>query len=100
MLSNDLDDRNNRRGLERIYSNSGNPRLIDLFGNRCNRLLDIGCGAGDNAALVKSRYSECDVFGITHSPVEAELAQKHMTRCWVFDIEDDKLPDDLVHQSF
>lgn len=84
---------------DRVYSNKGNPPLIDLLGKGCNRLLDIGCGAGDNAALIKSRYPECDVFGITHSAVEADLARKHMAQCWVFDIED-KLPDDLAHQSF
>ncbi len=84
---------------QRVYSNQGNPPLIDLLGKGCKRLLDIGCGAGDNAALVKSRYSECEVFGITHSVVEAELAQRHMTRCWVVNIEG-KLPDDLDHQLF
>lgn len=84
---------------ERVYSNHGNPPLIDLLGKGCNRMLDIGCGAGDNAALIKSRHSEAEVFGITHSAAEAELARRHMTRCWVFDIED-KLPDDLVDQSF
>ena len=84
---------------ERVYSNQGNPPLIDLLGKRCKRLLDVGCGAGDNAALVKSRHPECDVFGITHSAIEAELAQRHMVRCWVFDIEG-KLPDDLSHESF
>lgn len=84
---------------DRVYSNNGNPALIDLLGKGCNRLLDIGCGAGDNAALIKSKYPECDVFGITHSAAEAELAQSHMTRCWVLDIEDN-LPDDLAHQSF
>ena len=84
---------------ERVYSNQGNPPLIDLMGKGCKRLLDIGCGAGDNAALVKSKNSECDVFGITHSAVEADLAQRHMTRCWIFDIED-VLPDDLADQVF
>ena len=84
---------------ERIYSNQGNPPLINLLGKSCKRLLDIGCGAGDNAVLVKARYSECDLFGITHSAAEAELAQKYMKRCWVFDIEDE-LPDDLAQQSF
>jgi SAM-dependent methyltransferase len=83
----------------RVYSNQGNAPLIDLLDKGCNRLLDIGCGAGDNAAMVKLRFPECDVFGITHSVAEAELAQRHMTQCWVFDIEG-KLPDDLTHQSF
>lgn len=84
---------------ERVYSNQGNPPLIDLLDKGCNRLLDIGCGAGDNAALVKSRHSKCEVFGITRSAAEAELAQNRMVRCWVFDIED-KLPDDLAKQIF
>lgn len=81
---------------DRIYSNQGNSPLIDLLGKGYNRLLDIGCGAGDNAALIKSRHPECDVFGITHS---VDLARRHMTQCWVFDIED-KFPDDLAKQSF
>ena len=84
---------------ERVYSNQGNPPLIDLLSTGCNRLLDVGCGAGDNAALVKSRYSDCAVFGITHSTVEADIAKTRTVRCWVFDIEGN-LPDDLVHQSF
>lgn len=84
---------------ERIYSNKGNPHLIDLLDKGCNRLLDIGCGAGDNAALVKSKYPECDVYGITHSAAEAELTQRYMTQCWVFDIEDE-FPGDLSHHSF
>lgn len=84
---------------ERVYSNQGNPPLIDLLGKDCSRLLDIGCGAGDNAALLKSRYPECELFGITHSAVEAEFARKYMTHCWVCDIEN-KLPPDLTSQSF
>ena len=84
---------------DRVYSNQGNSPLIDLLGKDCKRLLDIGCGAGDNAALIKSRYSECDVFGITHSAVEADLARRHMAQCWVFDVEH-KFPDDLANQSF
>lgn len=84
---------------ERVYTNEGNPPLVDLLGKGCKRLLDVGCGAGDNAALVKSRYPGCDVFGITRSDAEAELARRHMARCWVFDIED-RIPDDLACQSF
>jgi len=90
---------NGKKSPERIYSNQGNPPLIDLLGKGFGCILDIGCGAGDNAALIKTRYRDCDVFGITHSVGEAELAKKYMTRCWVFDIED-KLSDDLVDQSF
>jgi len=62
-------------------------------------VLDIGCGAGNNAALIRSMNTACDIFGITYSASEAALAQKHMTKCWVADIEG-KLPDDLINQSF
>jgi SAM-dependent methyltransferase len=86
-------------GKGRVYVNNGNSPLIDLIAAGCRRVLDIGCGAGDNAALIKSRYSECEVFGITHSATEAELARKHLARCWVFDIEY-ALPDELIDQSF
>ena len=84
---------------ERVYSNQGNPSLLDLLAKGCNRVLDIGCGAGDNAALIKFKHPQCDIYGITHSAAEAELAQRWMSRCWVFDIEG-KLPDDLVQQAF
>lgn len=84
---------------DRVYSNQGNFPLIGLLGKGCRRLLDVGCGAGDNAVLIKSRHSECDVFGITHSAAEAALARRHMAQCWVFDVED-RFPDDLAHQSF
>lgn len=84
---------------DRVYSNKGNPPLIDLLGKGCNRLLDIGCGAGDNAALIRSKYAACDVFGITYSAAEAEVAKNHMKQCFVFDIESEP-PADLANQSF
>lgn len=40
---------------------------LDLLGKGCNRLLEFGSRAGENAALITCRHSECDVFGITHS---------------------------------
>lgn len=84
---------------ERVYCNAGNPPLIDLLGKDCNNLLDIGCGAGDNAVLVKFAYSECNIYGITHSVPEAELTRNRMVRCWVFDIEHE-FPADLEDQLF
>jgi trans-aconitate methyltransferase len=76
-LQKNIDERITSPATERVYSNQGNSPLIDLLGKGCKRLLDIGCGAGDNAALVKSKYPECDVFGITHSTREAELAKTY-----------------------
>ncbi len=83
----------------RIYANAGNPPLIALLAGGCNSLLDVGCGAGDNAALVKAKYPECQISGITHSAAEAGFARRHMVHCWVFNIEGD-LPSDLANLSF
>jgi SAM-dependent methyltransferase len=83
----------------RIYSNRGNASLIDLLTKEPARVLDIGCGAGDNAALVKLRYPETKIFGVTRSPAEALLARRHMHYCWTFDIETD-FPEDLKSQRF
>ncbi len=71
----------------RVYSNSGNAPLLALLPRSCRRLLDVGCGAGDNAALLGARAPGCRVDGITQSLAEAELAGPRLARCWVFDIE-------------
>lgn len=65
----------------------------------CRRVLDVGCGAGDNAALLKSRIPLCEVYGITRSMAEAELARKYMTGCWVADLEGG-IPEGVQDLSF
>jgi len=72
---------------ERVYENRGNPLVIDQIDSACSRVLDVGCGAGDNAQLLKSRFPRCTVFGITRSEAEAERARRYMAACWVDDIE-------------
>jgi len=85
--------------LNRVYANRGNSVLLDLLDNRYTRVLDVGCGAGDNAALIKARSQSCEVFGITHSSAEAAIANAHLTKCWVADVEGD-VPCDLASQTF
>lgn len=89
----------NNSASERVYTNQGNLPLLGLLGDNCQRLLDIGCGAGDNAALLKARHPGCHIFGVTHSPKEAALASRYMQQCWVVDIEGD-LPRDLQNEAF
>jgi len=69
----------------RVYANAGNPALLALLDAGARRVLDVGCGAGDNAARLSARG--CEVQGITHSHAEAALAAPHLARSWVFDIE-------------
>lgn len=40
---------------DRVYQNAGNPALLELLGDRAKTILDVGCGAGDNAALLGYR---------------------------------------------
>jgi SAM-dependent methyltransferase len=84
---------------DRVYANGGNPALLELLGAGCRRVLDVGCGAGDNAAWLRARDPACRIQGITHSAREAELAARHLERCWVFDLEQ-AWPSELEHERF
>lgn len=72
----------------KVYANAGNPRLLNLLDVNARVVLDVGCGAGDNAALLRRRNADVRVFGISASPAEAEQASRHMEACWVADLED------------
>lgn len=62
----------------RVYVNSGNRPLIDLLLPHCRRILDVGCGAGDNAARIRERGPGNSIYGVTQSPTEAAVAKRHM----------------------
>ena len=83
----------------RIYRNAGNRELVDLLGGPHTAILDVGCGAGDNAAEIRRRFPGTQIFGITHSEPEAELARRHMTACWVADLEHG-LPSEAKQRAF
>jgi 2-polyprenyl-3-methyl-5-hydroxy-6-metoxy-1,4-benzoquinol methylase len=68
-----------------VYQNAGNPPILDLLPRRPGRVLDCGCGAGDNARLLKARGAR--VTGITISPAEAELARAHCEQVHIADLE-------------
>lgn len=72
---------------QRIYANEGNRDVIELLPNRCMDVLDVGCGAGDNARLLKTLRPGCRVAGVTHSRAEADLARPYLDGCWILDIE-------------
>jgi 2-polyprenyl-3-methyl-5-hydroxy-6-metoxy-1,4-benzoquinol methylase len=83
-ISRASDDRQSR-----IYKNSGNAPLLALLNSGTHSVLDVGCGAGDNAALLRSMFPGCKIHGVTHSPTEAQIAKRWMSECWVFDVEEE-----------
>lgn len=83
----DSDTRQSKAMADRVYKNNGNASVVEMIRPDCRCVLDVGCGAGDNAAMIRQRMPECEIFGITRSEAEAESAREHMTQCWVADIE-------------
>jgi SAM-dependent methyltransferase len=79
------------RPMERtVYRNHGNPALLALVPPRARAVLDVGCGAGDNARLLAARGLR--VTGVTFSPEEAHLASQFCETVHVVDLERDALP--------
>ncbi|MBY8874810.1 class I SAM-dependent methyltransferase [Micromonospora sp. PLK6-60] len=73
--------------------------MVDLVDRNAVTVLDVGCGAGDNAALLRRRDPGKKIFGVTGSPAESQLAARHLDGCWVADLELD-LPEDLENSRF
>jgi SAM-dependent methyltransferase len=80
----------------KVYQNAGNPALLALVPSHVEKVLDIGCGAGDNARLLKERG--CRVWGLTISEQEAPIAGKHMESVFVQNVETTDL--DLPYDFF
>jgi 2-polyprenyl-3-methyl-5-hydroxy-6-metoxy-1,4-benzoquinol methylase len=83
----------------RIYKNEGNAPVVALLDADVRRVLDVGCGAGDNAELIRSRFPDCEVHGVTHSEAECIIAKRRMASCSVWDIENG-IPGDVASMRF
>jgi SAM-dependent methyltransferase len=70
---------------QKVYQNAGNLPLLRMIPPN-SRVLDCGCGAGDNARILKS-YG-CRVTGITISASEREAALAHCDEVHLADLED------------
>ena len=69
----------------KVYGNSGNPEVIAKIPVTAKYILDVGCGAGDNARFIKNRSNY--LVGITISKSEAELAREIFDEVIIADIE-------------
>jgi len=70
---------------EKVYSNAGNMDVLSLVPEDAKYILDVGCGDGFNARLLRKR--NCIIDGITLSEKEKEVAEKVMRRVFVHNAE-------------
>lgn len=71
-----------------LAANIGRPR----------RVLDVGCGIGQNGAVARARGAH--VVGIDRSPTALAQAQQVLTEVYLADIETEQVLDVLSGQSF
>jgi SAM-dependent methyltransferase len=74
-----------------VYKNEGNLLLLDQLSPNVRTILDIGCGAGDNARVIRVKVPNAQIVGITLSSEEAELARQHLTDVHVVDLDNSDL---------
>lgn len=74
-----------RQCSEKVYAGGTNYSLLDMLPPAPLRVLDCGCGAGDNARVLRARgYT---VVGVTISSEEAARAEAHCERVVVADLD-------------
>jgi SAM-dependent methyltransferase len=74
----------------RVYENEGIKPLVALIDPAHVRVIDVGCGAGDNMRLLAAAGRE--VVGITLSEEEARAVRAGGFSCHVCDVEREDLP--------
>lgn len=69
------------------------PFLAGLMSDlRLRRLLDVGCGSGYLARLVKERVADVEIHGVDVSGVALERARAHINAAWKVDLDREALP--------
>jgi 2-polyprenyl-3-methyl-5-hydroxy-6-metoxy-1,4-benzoquinol methylase len=75
-----------------LYTNQGNPAVLQFIDEGDRTILDIGCGSGDTGKLIRSVYPAVQITGITCSPAEYEQAVQKLNSCICMDLEQNPLP--------
>jgi 2-polyprenyl-3-methyl-5-hydroxy-6-metoxy-1,4-benzoquinol methylase len=70
-----------------IYQNNGNNLVLNMLKPDARRILDIGCGAGDNARVLLTARPGTKIVGITLSPAEAAIAKTYLEQVHIADVE-------------
>ena len=78
------------------YSNTGNEEVLNFI-NKPGKVLDIGCGAGDNARILQPLGFMVD--GITISENELQEANLFLQRGYLFNLENG-LPEEVKNSQY
>lgn len=70
---------------DKIYHNHGNAAVLALIPNQARTVLDVGCGAGDNARILASRGFVVD--GVTFAEAEAQQARRWCRQVYLHNLE-------------
>jgi 2-polyprenyl-3-methyl-5-hydroxy-6-metoxy-1,4-benzoquinol methylase len=69
------------------------PDIVEtIIKVRPRKLLDVGCGSGYLAKLLKSRVPDLIVDGIDISKVALDRAKKHLCKLWQINIDQEDFP--------
>jgi 2-polyprenyl-3-methyl-5-hydroxy-6-metoxy-1,4-benzoquinol methylase len=69
----------------KVYQNAGNREVLQWVPGNARQVLDVGCGAGDNARALSGRVGLID--GITLSEEEAAIAKAYCRQVVVHNLE-------------
>lgn len=76
-----MDDFSLKQLRRRYQGYSGaRPDVIGMVPQAPRRVLDVGCGAGMTAKILKERFPGVEVVGVEPDPMLAELAREHMNQ--------------------
>ena len=75
----------NKIKSQTVYKNAGNQEVLIAIPDKAKFILDVGCGAGDNARLLTERGKVVD--SITISKKEAEFVKNICRNVFVCDLE-------------
>ncbi|PZX45759.1 methyltransferase family protein [Roseinatronobacter thiooxidans] len=69
------------------YVNAGNDVVLSLVPAGVRRILDVGCGGGDNARHLRATHPGVEIVGLTHSEEEVEIARPYLDAIHVVDLD-------------
>lgn len=88
---------NRKKGAYKL--SGGRERILKkLISNDDRIILDIGCGSGDLARILKARGGI--VSGVDISSSALDMARPYLLRSFCFDIQRDDWPSELMEQKF